>query len=122
MEIHGSDDIDHDISLVRILATIADLETRMETDPEQRALVMEALELTFIKHFSYQFSDGEKFVRDEIKQTTNNPTISKLLHEVLRKFKRIQETNFKGLRTDTDNTLMFFQKYAAYRINQLREK
>ncbi len=107
---------------MRLLATIADLETRMETDMEQRALVMEALELTFIKHFSYQFSDGEKFVRDEIKQTTNNPTITKLLHEVLRKFKRIQETNFKGLRTDTDNTLMFFQKYAAYRINQLREK
>lgn len=122
IELHGIDPIDHDESLVRLLATIKNLKEKMEMNEEQKVLVMEALELTFIKHFSYQFSDGSTYVLDMIKKYSKDPTITNLLYEVLRKFKRIQETNFKGLRTDTDNQLMFFQKYAAYRINQLRDK
>lgn len=113
---------DHALSLVLLLGSIKDLEKQMELDVTQRNLVMETLELTFIKNFSYQFEEGERSLLEVISNFQDNPTVTRLLHEVLRKFKRIEQTPFVGLRTDTDVGLMFFQKYAAYRINQLREK
>jgi len=54
----------------------------METDPVQRALILEMLEITFIKNFSYQFEEGEKSMIDIIQRSNEHTTIVRLLHVI----------------------------------------
>jgi SNF2 family DNA or RNA helicase len=111
---------EYSVSLVALLATIEDLKERFDADEEQRALVMEMLELTFIKEFSYKFEEWESHLLQIIEKFKHNATVRQMLSEVLSTFKDIQGRQYEWMRTDNGRAPMFFQKYGVYRIEQLR--
>jgi len=83
--------------------------------------------MTYIKKFSDDFKEGEEDVIDQISEMKedkdkDNKHIIILLTEMLRKFKKIDQSNYSKLRDDNELNLLFFQKYCVYRINLLRDR
>jgi len=83
--------------------------------------------MTYIKKFSDDFKEGEEEVIDQISEMKedkdkDNKHIIILLTEMLRKFKKIDQSNYSKLRDDNELNLLFFQKYCVYRINLLRDR
>ncbi|MCP4523463.1 MAG: DEAD/DEAH box helicase, partial [Candidatus Gracilibacteria bacterium] len=120
--IQGEKDLDAELSFLRLLGEIKNLEELLESNEGQRELIQEAMEMTFLKFFSYDFEIGKDKIADLLENITDNRTVSTLLIEMLRKFVKINDTKYDQLRQDNDISLMFFQKYCVYKINQLRER
>lgn len=97
----------------------------LKSDKKKREYFIKFFEEVTIKKFAGDFEEGEAYMQ-KLKEETASSFVKKCIDNVLRKFRRINKKKYPFLKeTDEDGNpigLQFFQKYCAYKAEEMRKK
>lgn len=108
-----ADDVE---ALIDLLSELGEkVHKDIQKNPGRLMYLKQCMEQSLIKKFGLRFSDGESYIEKIIKKETISPTMKKVLHYVLSKFRKINDTEIPGV---IEGSHLFFQKYCVVDIRR----
>jgi superfamily II DNA or RNA helicase len=102
----------------KLLVFKEDILDKIKQSPEHYQYLLECIELSLLKMFTYSEAQGIKNLRNMIEQEQSNE--KKRVYElILDKFLKIKSMKVDNIKPE--QRLYFFQKYIIYRIQELKE-
>ncbi len=109
---------DTEAAFRRLLLLRSEVLDSIQKDPARYRFLLRSLELSLLKHFTYDEQAGMRYVENLLAQE-KSPVQQKLLQSVLDKFKSIAPKQYV---LKSDEKPYFFQKYTDHEIRKLIKK